>query len=92
VSWAFRAFLILLSHVLALADVRATSQHLMPRLNSSATKSLPAEAWRSVSMLLPTIAGLSAREMADARVCLLKKSRPNQLERSSFTRDAKSSA
>ncbi len=33
-SWAFCAFLILLSHILELADDNATSQHFMPRLSS----------------------------------------------------------
>jgi hypothetical protein len=55
--------LILLSQVLALADDSATSQHLMPRPSSSVTIPIPAEA-RVRSLI---IAGLSAREMVDAR-------------------------
>src|SRR5215831_5264176 len=63
VSCAFRAFLILLPHVLALADDRATSQHLIPRPSSSVT--IRANALRSSSSVL-IIVGFSIGEMADA--------------------------
>src|SRR5215468_4953000 len=63
VSWAFRAFLILLPHVLALADDRATSQHLIPRPSSSVT--IRANPLRSSSSVL-IIVGFSIGEMADA--------------------------
>jgi len=43
VSWAFCAFLILCSHVLALPDGNASSQHLMPKPSFSVTNPTPAE-------------------------------------------------
>src|SRR5258708_1120998 len=65
-SCALCACLILRSQVAALADDSASSQHLIPRPSSSATKSMLAKVRRSAWILLLTIAGLSAREMVDA--------------------------
>ncbi len=42
VSWALCAFLILCSHVLALPDDNASSQHLMPKPSLSVTNPTPA--------------------------------------------------
>src|SRR6266852_8398245 len=72
-SCALCACLILRSQVAALADDRATSQHLIPRPSSPATKSIPATVRRSAWELLLTIAGLSAREMADASQFMTQK-------------------
>jgi len=60
-SWALCAFLILRPQVAALADDSATSQHLMPRPSSSATKSMPVKLRRSVWMFLLTIADRRSR-------------------------------
>src|SRR5215831_3482647 len=66
VSSAFCAFLILPSHVLALADDSATSQHLIPMPSCLVTEPIPSALGRSASVNLLAIGGLSASEMADA--------------------------